>query len=164
MAEDDKRGNSRRDLLRSLSGARFFESIKETITTSGNRPDPNPASEQAVIPGGREQQILALIGDLQHEPPAHGFRFEKALVSADRIAYVFRGDDGTAAVINLVSLSNVAAGIVHAYSRSFRILVSGDAPEEVRYVVGDRAAAEIQHHDLGHLWVAAAQAPPREET
>jgi hypothetical protein len=155
MADDDQ-GNSRRDLLRSLSGARFFSSIAETITTSGKRPDPNPPTEKPVIPAGREQQILELLGGAQQGEVWPGYRLEKALVSADRIDYVFRGPETLSVIVSLVSLANVGAGIVHAYSRSFRILVGGDAPEEARFHLGDRVAEQIQQHDDGQLWVAAS--------
>jgi hypothetical protein len=153
---DDEKGNSRRDLLRTLSGARFFSSVAETITTSGKRPDVNPPSERPVIPAGREQEILQLLGGAQVGEVWPGYQLEKALVSAERIDYVFRGPETRAVVVSLVSLANVSAGIVHAYSRSFRILVSGDAPEEVRFHLGDRVAEQIQQHDDGQLWVTAS--------
>jgi hypothetical protein len=159
MAE---KGRSRRDLLRSLSGASFFSTLAEACTPAPQRQrshSTNPPSQVPVIPAGREAEVVALLGPLAQQP-ALGYKLAETHVAPDRIDYSFAGPGG-AVRVSLVSIAAVDAGVVHAYTRSFRLLVGGDAPEEARHAVGDLVADEIRARDDGQLWVRATDAPRR---
>jgi hypothetical protein len=157
---DEPGGRSRRDLLRSLSGAGFLSSLVEACAPAPKRPatqSKNPATTKAVIPAGREAEVLALLGPLARQP-FDGYKLEEATVASERIDFRFAGAGGKI-LISLVAIANVDAGVVHAYTRSFRVLVEGDAPDEARFAVVERVAAEVMEHDHGQLWVRADTAP-----
>lgn len=158
----DEKGRSRRDWLR--SGAGLFGAFVDAMAPQEKprpRPSQRPPSREPVIAAGQEQEIVALLGPLAREPFADGYRFAAAEVGTDRITYRFDGPAGPVRIL-LAALTRVDAGIVHAYTRSFRLIADGEATEEARFAVAERVAAEVMERDRGQLWRVAAEAPHRD--
>jgi len=151
-------GRTRRDWLR--SGAGFFGALVEACQPAARHPRGEPPSTKAVIPAGREADVLALLGPLAKES-FDGYKLAEAKVEDERIVYSFDGPHGRVRIL-LVALTATGAGIVHAYTRSFRLIAEGDAPPETQFAVAERVAAEVLEHDHGQLWVKAAEAPRRD--
>ncbi|MSP59706.1 MAG: hypothetical protein EXR72_05070 [Myxococcales bacterium] len=153
---------SRRDLLRSLTGASLLSTLEGCVPASKRMRvhSKNPPSERAVIPAGKEAEVMALLGPFTREEPAPGYKLAKATVGAERIEFVFAGAAGKA-VVSLVAASGAATdgGAGHATAGTFLVLVDGDAPAEGRAAVADRVAAEVRARDRGHLWMKADDAP-----
>ncbi len=157
----DDKGRSRRDWLR--SGAGLFGALVDAVKPAegARRPSKTPPSREPVIATGREQEILALLGPLADEEFAGGYRFSEAEVGTDRITYRFAGPGGEVRII-LAALSRVDAGVVHAYTRSFRLIAEGGS-DEARFAVAERVSVEVMDRDEGQLWTVAAEAPRKED-
>lgn len=154
-------GKTRRDLLRSLTGASLWSGLPSCVPAAKRlrSHSKNPPSERPVIPVGKEAEIMALLGPLAHEPPLPGWKLEKVTVGAERIEYAFTGA-GSSARVGLVAHADNPedAAAAFAMTTSFRVMLDGGAPAEVMRAIGQRVMAEVRARDHGGMWVKADDA------
>lgn len=123
----------------------------------------NPPQQRAVIKGGNNEAVLALIGPLARgEAVPGGYRLARVGVEETHIDYFFERSrsaelEAATVVVRLAALD--ATGPTVAASASFRIMVLGAAPELERRAVAERVAHEVVAADRGHLWATASVAP-----
>ncbi len=153
----DEKGRSRRDWLRSFSGAGFFGSVAESIGPRKRNPSQTPPSEKPVIPAGSEMRVVGLLGPLARGPQADGYQLSDAFVGNERIDYFFDGAPGRVRVTLLAH--GTTEGTARAYTRSFRVVADGEAPAATIADLADRVATEVMERDDGTLWVKALTAP-----